>query len=706
MAILQSIRNRAGIFIMIFVGVALFLFIIDPEVFTFLFDKQETRIARINRQNVEYEEFLAITHNHEQFLQIANRTSSIDAETREAVREQAWNEILRKYIVDPHIANVGLSVSDPELEDLLYGANIHSIIHQNFTNQQTGQIDTMGVRNFFARAEESYESYIISEYFKDMIIQDRLLTKYNNMIAKGFYTPVLHAKQNFIKNNTNVNFEYVVRRYNDVSSSDIKISDSDIEDYYNSNLHLFKIEEDNRDIEYIVFDVIPSQDDTLKTKKIMEQFYEDFIEDNNPMEFAFRFTDIPAEKRYYKLSELPEPLDEDFFNQDIGYATDILLHDGVFFAAIIADEIKRPDSVNASHILIQPNEMRSLEESKLLADSLKQAIIDGENINMLAMQYSDDAGSQQQGGELGWFTDGMMVPEFNEACFTGEPGDIVIVESQFGIHVIKINDQTDLHQKLELAILQVEINFSDDTYNSAYSKASSFVANTETEEEFDKNVIKNNYVKRLASEIKALDRSIPGIENPREIIMWVYSDDRNIGDVSDVLDAGSKFIVAKITAIREKGDAPLEDVKMEIEPIVRQKKKYEVIADELSQDITSGMSIKQIAAKYDANSDLAKTINFNSFSVPGIGIEPRVVATATTIQPNQISQPIKGNNGVFVIKVTDVMEAPGKTDFSAEQINIMRTQAARVGYRTLEALEQKADIEDFRSSKNFRGMGF
>lgn len=697
MAILQDIRNRAGIFIMIFVGVALFLFVIDPEVFTFLFEKQETRIARINRNNVEYEEFLELSHNHEQFLRIAHRSSSIDSETMEAVREQAWNEILREYIINPYIDQVGLNVSDPELDDLLFGANIHSIIHQNFTNQQTGRLDTIGVRNFFARADEDFESYTIAEYFKNMIVQDRLLNKYNTMIAKGFYTPVLLAKKDYHEKNTNVNFEYVVRKFRDIPDKDITVSESDIKEYYNNNLFRFQVEEDNRDIEYVLFDVIPSTKDSLRAQEIMEDYYEDFVIDEDPVSFAARFTDFPTQDIYYKKEELPAGIEEEFFYEEIGTSTGIVLKDGIYFAAIIVDEVERPDSVNASHILISPDETRNIETCRTIADSLMLRIEDGEDFMMLAMQYSDDPGSQQQGGELGWFTDGMMVPEFNEACFTGEPGDIVIVETRFGIHIIKINEQTEAHKKIKLAVLQKEITFSEDTYNAVYSKASTFSANSETGEEFDKNVVKNNYIKRIASNLGELDKSIPGIENPREIIMWAHEENRNTNDVSHVFVVGSKFVVAKVTAIREKGNAPLEDVRMEIEPIVLKNKKAEILKAELSKDIAAGMDINAIASKYKAESDFVQTINFHSFSIPGLGIEPNLVAAATSVSKNQISQPIVGNNGVFVINVTDVMKAPGKSDFSAEQLNLMRTHAARVGFRTIEALQKRADIEDFRS---------
>ena len=697
MAILQDIRNKAGIFIMIFVGVALFLFIVDPEVFGYIFDRHDTRIAKIDNQDIEYEEFLEYFHLHEQFVRIAQRISSLDAETTDAVREQAWNDILQNYILSDYFDDVGISVSDYELEDLLYGANIHSIIHQNFTDHQTGRLDTLGVRNFFNRADEDFQSYTIAEYFKTMITKDRLLAKYNNMVAKGFYEPELLAKKDYNDRNTNVNIKYVARRFNNIPDDNITVSEEEIKEYYNSHLYMFQIDQSSRDIEYIVFDVVPSAEDSLMAIEIMEDYYQDFVEADNPVEFAGRYTDFINYKLYYKEDELPEVLRENFFHSDFGTVSEILLTDSSYFAAKIVDMVKRPDSVNASHILLQPNESRSIEASRKLADSLKTVIKDGELFEMLAVTYSDDPGSKQQGGNLGWFTDGMMVPEFNEACFTNKAGDIIKVETQFGVHIIKINEQTKFHDKVKLAVLQKDITWSEQTFNQAFSKASNFSANSLTAKEFDKNAEKYNYIKRLATGIRELDKNIRGLENPREIIRWTYSEDVETGDVSDVFTLGDKFVVTKLTSIKEKGNMPIEDATAQIKPEIIKKKKAEILITEFKNDINKGMSIDAIARKYNIETDSAKTINFNTFSVPGLGIEPNFVATAISLTENEISNPVKGNNGVFVLQVTDKFKAPEKSSYTDDQLNIMRNQAARVGYRTIEALKKKSEIEDFRT---------
>ncbi len=697
MAILQDIRNRAGVFIIIFVGVALFLFVVDPTTFSVLFDRVDMSIARINGNKVDYDEFLDNVHKHERFYRIAHRLRSIDAEMTEAIRIQAWNDLLRDYILKDYFDEVGISVSEVELEDLLYGANIHSVIHQNFTNQQTGILDTAGVRSFFARAEESYESYIIANYFKDIITTDRLLNKYNMMIAQGFFEPALFAKQDYLERNTRVDFDLIVRYYNDISDDHVQIEESDLKEYYDENLHKFYIEEDSRDIEYVVFEVMPSSEDSIQSLQTITSYYDEFASTDEPMFFVNRYSDFPDYEKFFKEDEMPRELGSDFFGKDIGTTSEILLSDSSYFVARIVDYLSRPDSVNASHILIQPNQMRSIVECRELADSLKAAIIEGANFEEMAMEFSDDPGSRQLGGELGWFKEGVMVPEFNDACFGNMTGDVVITETQFGVHVIRINDQGGFYRNIKLAILHKELIWSERTYNKIFGEASAFSAQSLTAEEFDENVMTHAYVKRVVNNIKEADKTITGLEQPRELIRWTYREDAAVGNVSDVFPVGDKFVVAKLTAVKNRGTAPFEDVIARIKPEVIKNKKAEILKQELESDVKAGLSIEEISMKYNAEIINANAVHFHSFSVPGIGVEPNIVAVATSIESNIVSKPIQGNNGVVVLKVTDKVKAPEKASYMEEQLNRMRGHAARVGTMTFQALQKKAEIEDNRS---------
>jgi peptidyl-prolyl cis-trans isomerase D len=697
MAVLQKIRSKAGVLVIIFVGVALFLFIIDPTTFQQLFVKNSTSIAVIDGDDVEYEEFQEFYDQHREFLLVAQRKSNLESDEDESIREQAWNDVLQKYLMEPWYEEVGLSVSDVELEDMLYGSNIHFVILQNFTDPQTGQVDTASIRSFFERSGEDPSYQLIADYWKTIVKRDRIRTKYNNMVAKGFYTPTALAKMDYQDKNNMVDFEFLYRAYKEIPDEDIKISDANLKAYYDEHQYMFIEDQKSRDIEYVVFDVIPSAEDTASLKIDIEEMYIEFNAlEEGYSDYAARYSEVNIQQKYISQSELPKGIAPEFYNQEVGTTSDIILANNSYYFTRIIDIAERPDSVEASHILLIPNDSITIEMCYEKADSLKIMIEDGEEFAILALINSEDPGSKQQGGDLGWFTDGMMVPEFNEACFAGETGDISVIETQFGVHIVKINEQSDYSRKIKLATVTKEIRFSDRTSNHYFSIASNFSADNNSGKRFDGAVISNKLIKRVADKLNELDSEISGIENARDIIRWVYSEEAKVGDVSNVFNFQDKFIVAKISAIRDKGFSPFEDVKEIIQPIVLKNKKAEKLIAELNKDVAAKMDINTICDKYNKNLDTISNVSFSSFSLPGVGIEPNVNAVVANIELNTVSQPIKGNNGIFVVNVINKVTAPEKTDYSQDKLSVMRNQASQV-YKLFEAVEKKAEIEDNRA---------
>lgn len=697
MALLQKIRNRAGIFVIIFVGIALFLFIIDPTTFQHFFQKQSTDIAEINGKSVDYKEFEEFFNSHRDFLVVAQQKSSLDSEEDEKIRTQAWNDVLQKYLLEPYFEEVGLSVSDVELEDLMYGSNIHYVILQNFTDQQTGAVDTAQIRNFFESAGDDARYSIIADYWKMIIKKDRLSTKYDNMIAKGFYTPKRLAEMDYNEKNSMSDFIYIVRPYKSIPDEQIKVSDEEMKKYYDEHQYMFVEDKASRDIEYVVFEVVPSAEDSLAALEEVQELYSEFIKlEEGHVDFASRYSEFKSDPRFVAESQLMPSLPAGFFNLEVGTVTDIILDGSVYYFSRIDKVAQRPDSVMASHILIVPSDSVSIEVCRVKADSLMNLINKGADFASLAVVNSDDTGSKGKGGDLGWFTDGMMVTEFNEACFNGKKGDLVIAETQFGVHIIKIYDQTKPLKKITLATVNKEIHFSDRTANLYFSKASSFAADNTTAKKFDEAIVKEKYIKRIASKLSDLDNRISGVENAREIVRWVYKPETKKDDISSVFNFTDKYIVVKVSAVREKGVLPLADVKETIQPIVMKNKKAEKLIAELNNDIKANSDLFTIAEKYGTLVDTVTNASFGAFSFPGIGIEPNLNAVAAAIHANKLSEPVKGNNGVYVIKVINQMPAPAKTDFAAEQLGLMRNQASQI-YKVFETIEKRADISDFRS---------
>jgi peptidyl-prolyl cis-trans isomerase D len=233
---------------------------------------------------------------------------------------------------------------------------------------------------------------------------------------------------------------------------------------------------------------------------------------------------------------------EEFFNSEAGTMSEVTRQGDYFLFGRILETANRPDSVNASHILLRPTDSITMEMCKATADSianiLRSTKADSAAFAAMAVQYSQDPGSKNNGGSLGDFTEGTMVPEFNDACFANAAGTIQVIESPYGVHIIKINSQTKPVRKIKVAVLDQEIKFSETTYEAAFHASNKFLAESKTAEDFDKNATEQNLNVRMANRITDMsDNVIPGIDNGREIVRWAFNEDRQLGDVSNVFES-------------------------------------------------------------------------------------------------------------------------------------------------------------------------
>ncbi len=716
MAVLQNIREKCGVLVIVIVGLALLAFLLGDFLSSGRIGHgDDTVIAKINGSKVDYSEWTANYNNHRLFYEVAQQGRNIDANTERSLRESAWNDVLNTYVWSKYYDEVGLGVSDDELEDLLYGPkHAHSIIVQNFGLQknENGEYDTKAPKNFFDNAEENPEYKVIADYWKKAIVEDQMTSKYGNMLSKGFYTPTALAKMYYEDQNSSVDLVYAFREYASIKDEDITVTDKDMEAYYNEHKNRFVEDQANRDLEYVVFDIVPSESDIAEIKKNTEDLRTEMASlDDNYLSFAqANSSNSRPEDRYnrmykddvYMTAKDAENLGftADFFNSEAGTMSDVIMQGNYFLFGRILDVANRPDSVNASHILIVPNDSVTKEMCKATADSLANVLrstkADSAAFAAMAIEYSQDPGSKNNGGNLGDFTEGTMISEFNEACFANAAGTIQVVESQFGVHIIKINSQTKAVRKAKIAVLDQEIRFSDNTYEAAFQASNSFYAKSITAADFDKNATEQNLNVRMANRITDMsDNVIPGIDNGREIVRWAFNEDRQLGDVSNVFESSArdKFLVVKLSKIREKGFTPFEDTKEIIEPEVRKQMKAEKMMAEMN-----GMTVEAVAQKFSAKTDTISNINFASFSIPGLGlIEPKVNAVATTLDVNKVSAPIDGNNGVYVVKVLNKTAAPEKQDFENDKLAKMQEYQRNYSYRMNNAVKKIIKMDDRRA---------
>ena len=329
------------------------------------------------------------------------------------------------------------------------------------------------------------------------------------------------------------------------------------------------------------------------------------------------------------------------------------------------------------------------------ADSLKEMIEKGADFAELARKYSAD-GSAQEGGDLGWFKEGEMVKSFSDSCFYGKPGDIKLVGSQFGLHIIEILAQSQDVKKVQVGNLIRRVEPSAETDQEYYMQASEFAGINNTYEKFNQALESKNLIARTVPGLKPLDKEITGLQSPRLLVKWAY--DAGEHDVSNVMKFGNKYVVAAIEEVKEKGYIPLEDIKAEIQLEATKQKKAEKLIEKINDNAGSSDNLQALAESLGTEIQSAASVNFTTRSLTNIGIEPKIPAAAYALETDEISDPVTGNNGVYVITVTSA-NSPDNLEFLAERekMTYERSYASQASYASFEALKKMAEIVDNRA---------
>jgi peptidyl-prolyl cis-trans isomerase D len=702
MATLQNIRNRGGLLVAIVIGLALGAFILGDMLNSGnkLMRPSQLKIAEIDGESIQYPEFQKKVEELSEIYKMNTQQTQIDENTWAQIREQVWQSYLQENIISKASEELGLTVTADELFDLVQGNNPHPIIRQLFQNPQTGQVDKSTIiqflKNLETNASPEQKSYWL--YIENQIKQDKLRTKYNNLVAKGLYVTSLEAKKSLEAKNQSANVQLVVLNYASVPDADVKISDSELKEYYNKHKDQYK-QENTRKIEYVTFEVLPSAADNSATQKWAEDNKNDFAATQDNAQYVNANSDTRFDPSFYKKEELSPAIAEWAFVAQPGDVYGPYFENNAYKLAKI-DQVKMlPDSVQASHILISPQALGSVAKAQALADSLKRLLDNGANFSELAVKFSADKGSAMKGGELGWFKRRQMVPEFEEAAFTGEVNKINEAKTQYGIHLIKTTKKGNLTNQVRVAILSRSVEPSNETYQKIYGEASKFASENTSLDAFNKSVQAQKMDKKIAT-VKENDPVVPGLESSRQLIRAAFQAEK--GDIlvsnegSSIFEFGNKFVIGAVTGATEKGDATFEEAKDQVEMAVRKEKKAQILADKLKNAAAGQSGLEGVASKLSTDVKEAAGLNFETYSIPGVGFEPAVVGTASNLPENKISAPIEGINGVYLAKVTAITKN-NDTNVDGEKNRLALTLGYRAGSQVFESLKKRADIVDKRS---------
>jgi peptidyl-prolyl cis-trans isomerase D len=703
MAVIGTIRKHSALAV-ILVGVAITAFIVSD-----LFSGKRGSGRSIPSVGIIAGEEITVTDynrrvdNNIEIQRTNQNKENLTAQETFDIRQNTWNQYVNEIIMGKEYEKLGLTVTTEELYDLVQGPNPHNLIKQYFQDPNTNQYSPQIIANFLqnldnVKPEVKKQWLELEKYIKD----DRMTQKYQSLVSKGYYIPGAFAALDFTNKKKNAEVRFVAVRYTNIKDEDVTLTDKDYEAYYEKNKHAYE-QEPSRDIDYVIFEVLPSAEDRSETRESVYKIFDEFRTAPDIVTFVNSTSDTRYDSTWHKKGELPLLIDSLLFSAPVGTFVPPYEENNAWHMARLMDVQSRPDSIKAEHILIAyqgalragENVTRSKEQAEKTADSLFNVInTDKTRIQALAYLLSDDGSAKQNNGDLGWFADGAMVGPFNDAVIKGKVGDIVKVETLFGYHIIKITGKKDPVSKIRVAVIDRNIEPSSKTFQDIYTQASTFAGENNTRAKFETGVTNLGLNKRTATYLREMGNNIPGIDNPREIIRWAYFKGIELGDVSPVFDVGGAYVVATLTVTREKGLIPLEQMKENMKTFVMNEKKASMIIDKIK---SGSNDIYQIARENNSKVDTNLNLTFSSRNIPGFGSEYQVIGKVFSMNEGDQSEPIQGNGGVFVVKLDRFFEPAQPADYKMYSEQLMGTFRSRMGSNPMfTALQKKTRIEDNR----------
>lgn len=710
MAIIGKIRKHSTL-LLIAVGGALVLFVLSDLLSGGAGTRQKSipELANVFGEKISFEDW---NTRLEQQLSLYKMQygENITAPMAFQIREEVFNEMIRQAVLQHQYKKIGLRISKAELFDMLTGTTLHPFIRQNFTDPQTGVFNPQYVISYLENLEtlnaDQQQQWMALER---IIKEERYHDKYIALIKKSFFIPRALLLDLTERQNLVADILLLQIKYTTIPDEEIELSDEDYKNYYEKHKNEYE-QEETRHINYIIFDIVPSANDYEEGLKRYEQLASEFlaidvsnIKENYNFVLLHSDLDYKPDTGFLKRFVLPAEIDSLFdmpkgsvasFNQNM-----------TFYKAKLLDKQVRADSLKAMHLLISfrgafrasTDVKRTKEEAKKLADSLIMVIHQSDSAQFaeLAKKYSNDPSAKNNGGYLGWFEDGRMIHEFNEACIKANIGSTFIVESAYGYHIVRLMDKRNITPKVRIAILKYTIEPSNNTRQEYYIKASKFASDIQSIQQFDKLAEEMGYVVRTSEYARKSDYSLPGIIDGREIIRWAFEKDTQEGQLSSIyeLDAENKIVVAIIRKIRKEGIAPLEQVKEIIHPFVLKEKKAEILYKQVEEIRKKSKSLEEIAQHFGITIDTIESVSFSSVNIPWVGPEPRVVGTIFGTPKEQMTPTIKGEGGIFIALVTDIKnnnEIPEDVVYSYQNSFIQN----RVTFDVYNALKKAAKVKE------------
>ncbi|MCR5003645.1 MAG: SurA N-terminal domain-containing protein [Bacteroidales bacterium] len=694
MAVLQQIRVKFGLAISIIIALALLSFIIDFNTLDSALNAMSSKndVGEINGKSVSYTDFSADVERMSKINEIITGSSSTSEEQSEQIRNAAWQENVYKYLFFKKAKAAGVAVGKDEMLALTTGDMISPIIAQdplfadengNFSKERLVQI----VQNI--NADNTGNLRLYWDYVQNAVYSQQLFSKYATLFSASNLVNALSVKNAIENNNTTADVEFVSVPLNPYQQdSTITVSNSELKEYYNAHKKFFK-QKASRDIEYVVFEVKPSEDDINAVADEFAEQMEEFASTSNLKAFLLKNSDRHYSEYWYKAGELKSVnADVEKFVSENNSGTSAVYRNGnTFYAARVMATAQVPDSVYVKHILLQG---ASDEKVDSVLNALK-----GESFANVAAQYSADQRSAEDGqlGSIGWMTQNYMIPGF-ESVFTAETGKPYIVKTQYGTHVVLVSKKTAANTKKQVAVFQKEVLPSNATTTAEYAKANDFaVAAAGGYAAYKAAADTQGVYSHTLPRVVESNTSYGAVSNAKEVTRWIF--DNKKGKVSDVIEVNNQyFFVATIKDIHEEGYATLDEVKEQIRPILYGEKLSAKKAAEVKEQIAGLDDLQAIAEKLGTTVSTQEDLTFST-AMSSRSLDPKFIGAVAAAPVGKVSEPLAGTVAVYVFKVTGRDTGAFYTEADAKNANA--NAAAYYNQTIIPVMMDDAEVKDNRA---------
>jgi peptidyl-prolyl cis-trans isomerase D len=651
-----------------------------------MFGGSSDKVGVINGETIKQDQWRAM-------LQEQSELFSYNNSQAHGLENDVWNNLIETTLLQPEYQSLGLMVTDEELDEILFGKYLSSYVKSTFYQGQDSLPFKEQMRESFKKMETEKPNLFTG--YRRLVIEKRLKEKYDALVGAGAYVNSLDAKSLFHQSNDKASIVYVVKPYVQIMESEISFSNEDIENYYNEhkNDRDFK-QERTRAISFMRIPLYASTADSSVILESINTVAESFKASKNASEDSlisvFNNGNNANAKLKYVSGSFPEPYNSQMIADSVGSVIGPFFIEGQVRVLKLTQLGTEPVTLQARHILLKGNDSKV----RAKADSLKKEIQTKKNFAEMAAKYGTD-GTANKGGDLGVFGRGAMVQQFEAACFNGKVGELQVVETKFGIHLLEVTKIVTTQPVIYYAQVEKNLSPGEATRKETYQKAIDFIQSHGDSVSFRTGAVESYGGLTYSPNVRPEATSFSGIQNASSIIQWIYAEDTEEGAISQPYAVEDAIVIACLMEIKERGVPSLRNVYDRVkQEVIKEKKAEKYMA------IMTGSSMEEIAGKVSGQVKTFENLSMAMRNIPESGVsetESAAVGAAFGLPTGNISAPIKGKGGIYVIqRAADVTRVESPDNYVSFKKEKMVEKKASAPTTLFNSLREAAEIEDYR----------